>query len=103
MRMATDARDSRHISEAGGLMTSKQPRTSKESSASGAARARRSMSRAPSEDATPARPPRERPQHSPVPADAVPGLVACTRFEEPPLPEQQARPLFSLTFCDDIF
>ena len=74
-RMATDARDSRHISEAGGLMMSKQPRKSKDSSVSGAARGtpRRSQSLAPSESRDRDRerpvPPRDRPQHPPIPAN----------------------------------
>lgn len=80
-RMATDARDSRHISEAGGLMMSKQPRKSKDTPTPAGGR---SGSR---ENSAPA----SAPEYPPLPTDAVAGLVGRAEFQEPPIPEQQVR------------
>lgn len=137
-RMPTDARDSRHISDAGGLMV-KNPRKSKEGgtpapSTGGGGGGAAGPSKGGSEaantantdgkrslldawrgepswrnpqgkkvNAAPKTESPERPQHAPLPANAVPGVEASVDFSEPPLPDPKVHDLpgkvpFALVF-----
>lgn len=87
-RMATDARDSRHISEAGGLASKNPPPACKEKEASCVAAgggSKRSTRESNAERAGTG----SAPEHAPLAADAVPGLLARTGYKEPDLPSHQ--------------
>jgi hypothetical protein len=95
-RLASDARDSRHISDAGGLMMKNSKKPKDDSAAAKKAAKLRSESESDSSDEEEeeegepaARAPR--PEFPPLPKNAVPGLVARSVFREPEIPEFRVR------------